>query len=221
MEQVSMATETFALLGIGVLASLFYLPIHPQSRGWGKTLIKTTPLLCFALGAGLAQGPVFLILALLFSAAGDFALSRPGRMAFLYGLSAFSLAHIFLIILFLGFSGDPLWAAFASAPILAIGMLALAFSTEIWLAPHAGNLRWPVRIYVGLIGAMMLAGLTLPPGYWKITLGAALFVVSDLILALRLFRLPQTGTLARRAAQATWVFYIAGQVLIFWVGVIA
>ena len=56
-------------------------------------------------------------------------------------------------------------------------------------APRTGWMRTPVRGYVGLIGLMGLTALLLPahPGQGLLRLGAGLFVLSDLMLALQLF----------------------------------
>lgn len=192
----------------GLVAALAYLPLAGSATGPVRSLLKVLALGLFALSAWVAEGPVFLVAALIFSALGDLALSRDGRSALLYGLAAFALAHILYILLFLGQSQAALWDAFALSPLPAILMVALALSTEIWLATHTGKLRWPVTAYVALIAAMMLAALTLDA--MLVIIGAALFVLSDLILALRLFR----GVPSRIADWLVWVFYIAGQALI-------
>ena len=75
-------------------------------------------------------------------------------------------------------------------------------------------LRGPVRIYVILITLMGLAALALPVGYGMVALGAGLFILSDMILSIRLFRLPEGDPRVRPAAVALWVSYIAGQMLI-------
>lgn len=192
----------------GLAVALAYLPFAAAPSGLARSLSKTLPLGLFATSAWLAGGPAFLVAALILSAVGDLSLSRDGRPALLYGLSAFALAHLFYVLLFLGQSSSPVWDAFASSPVAAVVMVALALSTEIWLAPHTGKLRWPVAIYVGLITAMMLAALTL--GAPLVILGAGLFVLSDLILALAIFR----GVSAQTAAALVWVSYVAGQAMI-------
>ena len=192
----------------GLVAALAYLPLAGAATSPLRSLLKVLPLGLLALSAWVADGPVFLVAALIFSALGDLALSRDGRSSLLYGLSAFALAHLVYILLFLGQSQAALWDAFALSPLPAILMVALALSTEIWLAPHTGKLRWPVTAYVALIAAMMLAALTLDATL--VIIGAVFFVLSDLILALRLFR----GVSSRVADWLVWVFYIAGQALI-------
>ena len=198
---------------LGIAAALAYLPLLPRPAGALRSALKTAPVALLALAALLSGASPLLVAALALSAAGDLALSRRGRMAFLYGLAAFALAHLLYGLLFLGLSGGRIGDAFVLAPLPALAMLALALSTEIWLAPHLGGLRWPVRAYVVLIGVMMLTALTLGPARRLASFGAALFVLSDLILALERFRL-QDGPWRRRAALAVWLLYVAGQAAI-------
>lgn len=213
----------FAILlptAAGLVAATVYLPLAGRKGNWSTGVLKTLPVALFALASLLAGGPVALTAALMLSAVGDLALSRSGRAAFLYGLAAFALAHVMLILCFQMLGDRPLWEAFALNPLAALALVLLALSTELWLAPHTGRLAWPVRGYVGLITAMGLAALTLPFALWPVTLGAGLFLLSDLILALRLFRMREDAPLAPLASRLLWAFYIAGQALILW-GVLA
>ena len=199
---------------VGVVASVLYLGLIHAPQSLLRSATKTLPLLSFAFAAYLSGAPVWLTAALFLSALGDLALSREGRAAFLYGLCSFALAHLLFIILFQSLGGGAIWSAFAVAPIFALALLVVSASSELWLAPYTGALRWPVRIYVILITLMGLAALALPPGYSVVALGAGLFILSDMILSIRLFRLPEGDPRARPAAVALWVSYIAGQVLI-------
>lgn len=200
------------LIWAGLAVALVYLPMSDEPPSWPRTGLKTLPLLAFALASHLAGGPALLTAALLFSALGDFALSRRGEAAFLYGLAAFALAHLLYVLVFLGASGQPLWAAFALSPMLAVFLLGVGLSAEIWLVPYVGRLRWPVRAYVVVIIAMGLAALTLasPP----LALGAGLFIASDILLALRLFRMGETSPLNGAVGWSVWIFYVLAQALI-------
>ncbi len=200
------------LIALGLLAALAYLALANRAPSPLRSVLKTAPLLLFAAAMYASRAPALLVAALLLSALGDGALSREGRAAFLYGLAAFALAHLVYVLLFLGLGATALWEAFAIAPLAALVMLALAFSTELWLAPHAGGLRWPVRLYVALITAMGWAALS--TGNGLLIAGAVLFILSDFILALRMFRLAPASTLALWAGWGVWLSYIAGQLLI-------
>lgn len=211
-----MADLTMVAFWAGLLAALAYLPLGARGPGVLRSAVKTVPLLCFATAAWLAAAHPFLTAGLLLSALGDVALSRPSQRAFLYGLAAFSLTHVLYGLLFAAISGAALWVAFAQAPLFAVAMLALAISAEIWLLPRTGKLRWPVRIYIGIITAMMLSALTLPAGFTIAALGAGAFVASDLILSLRLFRNSDGAGSRVVAGWAVWVLYVGGQAMILW-----
>jgi uncharacterized membrane protein YhhN len=175
------------------------------TRGWGASVIKTASVALLAL-AGLAGGaPGAVVLGLALGAAGDFFLSRPGDRAFVAGMVAFGAGHLaYAAALWHGTPG-PVWAVGA--------LLALALSTEAWLAPHTGALRQPVRAYVALIAAMGLAALS---GAAPLALaGAVLFLASDTLLALERFVLADPGLRGRRAVGlAIWASYWGGQALI-------
>ncbi|WP_371168370.1 lysoplasmalogenase [Aliiroseovarius sp. 2305UL8-7] len=200
----------------GLVVAMAYFPRTSAPASWPRSIIKTIPLLLFAVAAYLGGAGVFLVAGLFLSALGDFGLSRDGDGPFLYGLSAFALAHVLYILHFLTLSEAPFYEAFVSTPIAAIALVALMVSTELWLAPFTGALRWPVRIYVIIIGAMGLTALALPLG-WSL-LGAMLFIISDVILAIELFRMSETNRHRKLAGYAIWSFYIAGQALILWGG---
>ncbi len=199
---------------LGCISALGYLWFTARPVGTLRSAVKTAPILLFAAASLVAGGPGWLILALLLSAAGDLALSREGRTAFLAGLSAFALAHLAFILLFQSLGGSQLWDALARAPVWSALLVGAALSTEIWLAPHTGAMRWPVRIYVALITVMGLAALALPAGFGGVAVGAGLFILSDMVLSVRLFRLTGASPWALPAALALWVLYIAGQALI-------
>lgn len=196
----------------GLAVALAYLPLTHRAPAWPRSVVKTVPLLLFSLAAFAGGASAWLVAGLFFSALGDFALSRRGEASFLYGLSAFALAHLLYILLFLVLSGAPLWAAFAAQPPLALGLVVFGLSAELWLVPHTGALRWPVRLYVLVITLMGLAALTLPLGL--AALGATLFIASDTMLAVQLFRLGEGHARARLLGWGVWVFYVAGQALI-------
>ncbi len=209
---------SYSALIVAGLAALAYFSLVSAPASWLRSALKTLPLLCFALIAQFEfqntfVGP-FLTIPLVFSAMGDFALSRNGRSAFLYGLAAFALAHLLYIILFLGTAGLSPIAAFEKAPLLAIATVALALSSELWLTPYTGTLRWPVRIYIALIVVMVLGALTLQTQFRPVLYGAALFVGSDLLLAIDRFRLTENSSWKPWIKAAIWALYVVGQGLI-------
>lgn len=200
------------LFWFGLTVALAYLPMTAADPSWPRTAVKTAPLLAFTLAALAGGGAPWLVGGLFLSALGDLALSRRGEAAFLYGLSAFALAHLLYILLFLEDSGAPLWGAFAAQPPLALALVVFGLSAELWLIGHVGALRWPVRLYLLAITLMGLAVLTLPLGL--VTLGAGLFIASDTMLAVQIFRLGADHPGTRPLGWGVWSAYMAGQALI-------
>lgn len=213
------------LAGLGLAAALIYGLRYAASDDPGRlgAMVKTfsTAALALALWASLtAGGPLLwtMVLGLALGAAGDWFLARRGEAAFLSGMAAFGLGHLAYAFGMLGQS-HALGFDGISMPegLVLAGLLALTLSTELWLAPRTGVLRWPVRAYVLLIGVMGVAAVLLPeaPGQGWLRLGAGLFLLSDLLLAIRLFVVTDRGQ--QRALSLTlWPAYWAGQALIAW-----
>ncbi len=198
------------LFGLGVFIAVLYLPWVPRPPGWRRSLRKTLPVALFALAAVADGAPVMLCAALALSALGDLALSRPGQRAFLAGMIAFALAHLAYIALMIG-AGAAL-----PPPLPALALILAALSTEIWLAPRTGALRWPVRAYVAVIAAMGLMALGLPGGYAPARAAALLFMLSDALLALETFVIgsgkgARADGLKAWLSRAVWITYIAAQ----------
>lgn len=203
----------FALLLIGVVAAVIYGALYCyRGPSRAKTLVKSVPLLSFAL-AGIATFAHPLVIgALLLSAVGDIALSRDGDRTFLVGLIGFALAHVLYIVHFWGLGGG-LSSGLSGAlalPVAAFGIALFAVSTEFWLAPFTDDMRWPVRVYVVLISLMGLTALGLPAMPLAVV-GAFAFVASDTILSIQLFRMSEASRAQVPASIALWGLYAGGQ----------
>lgn len=201
-----------------LLAALLFLASALAALGYGlgplsrpnsvrRSVAKTLPVALLAMAAAFAGAPWPIAAGLALGALGDLMLSRPGSWAFLAGMAAFAAGHLAYAGVFL----VPANAAGALMPFVPVFLIAL--STEFWLAPRTGALRWPVRGYVLVIAAMAFAALTLPPGFGLALAGAALFLASDVILAAEMFVLAP-GPAKRRASVAVWALYWSGQALI-------
>lgn len=192
------------LWGLAGASALAYLPLTGGVSALWRSAIKTMPLSLFAVLALIHGGSSWLIFGLILSALGDLALSREGERYFLIGLVSFALAHLCYVFLF--------WAEvdvlFWPGVVLLTG---LALSTEVWLAPYTGALRAPVRVYVLLISGMTVLALSLPETWRLASLGAVLFLLSDLTLAIQLFRMRPGTRAARSAGYLLWTLYICGQ----------
>ncbi len=188
------------------LAVLYGAVFAGRDPSWPKTLVKTGSVAALALAALPLGAPGLIVAGLALGALGDFCLSRPGTRAFLAGMGAFAAGHLAYAAEFLTPGTLPPVAAM-------LALLLLALSTELWLAPRTGRLRWPVRAYVVVIVLMALAALTLPEGGRLALAGALLFLLSDLLLALDLFVVTGRGV-KRFLAPALWAAYWGGQALI-------
>lgn len=200
------------VFALGVFAAVMYLPRTGGVTRWARSIRKTLPVGLFAIAAFMEGAPVLLVAALGLSALGDFALSRDGTKAFLIGMISFAAAHIayIAVMLALGAGLDlSLW------PFMGL-MLVFGVSTEWWLRPHTGALKWPVRAYVGIILAMGLVALGLPEARNVALWGAMLFVVSDMILSIETFVLASDDPRRKWASKLVWISYICAQIGLFW-----
>ncbi|WP_185968556.1 lysoplasmalogenase [Paracoccus sp. M683] len=189
-------------LAVG-FAVIFWLRHAGRPPSWAGSIAKTASTALLAATGAITGAPWLVVAGLALGSAGDFALSRPGQVAFLAGMAAFAAGHLaYVAQMWTPAGAGQLWP-------LGLAMMALAISTELWLIPRTGDLKWPVRGYVLVITAMALAALTLPPERGLMALGAGLFVLSDLLLAIWLFIQPR-----RALALALWPAYWCGQALI-------
>lgn len=213
-------------LGLGAAAALVYwfqiATDRPAGDHWLRSLAKTAATLALA-AAGLASpapgliAPMLIVLGLALGAAGDFCLSRPGQAMFLAGMAAFAAGHLAYVAAFWLWTG-----AFSPTPAQVTALLGLGLGVlglGLWLSAQAGALRGPVFGYALVIGLMAGSALVLPasPGTGTIQVGliqvgVALFLLSDTLLALRLF---VAGPAAQKPLDLlVWPAYWLGQALI-------
>lgn len=199
----------------GVTLAVLYLPYTGGRVRWMRSLRKTLPVALFALAAMSQAAPVMLVVALGLSAVGDFALSRPSERAFLIGMLAFAAAHLAYIVVMISLGAVPDFWHWPTLVAIAV-MLIIGLSTERWLRPHTGALKWPVRGYVVIILTMAVVALGLPEARNVALLGALLFVVSDLVLSVETFVMQPADARRKWAGKLVWVTYIAAQMCLFW-----
>lgn len=138
---------------------------------------------------------------------GDVALMFPTPAAFALGLGGFLAAHLSYSWGFIRQGG---LAGLRTQPVLAGPALALAGAGAVAVVPFAAGLQVPVAGYVAVIASM--AALATGTRGRKAILGAGLFCVSDLVLALGKFRdLPVPPGVVGAIVMAT---YTAGQ---YWI----
>lgn len=205
------------LIAIGCAAALIYGIIGLTWRaGMLRHVIKTLGVFCLGCFAFYVGAPVWLGVALMASALGDWLLDQDTDKGFLAGLVSFAVAHIFYIVVFFQLGAVPsVWAG------AVFGLLAL--SALWWLIPYTGALKGPVIGYVVIIAIMGAAAVGTPLSLiWS---GALLFILSDMILSITLFRWqdmpwPEGGAAHLVARRILWAAYFMGQALILY-GVVA
>lgn len=199
------AAQIIISLTSAVAYLLFYVGRPPSLN---RTVIKTLSIAALAALAVMSEGPLLLVAALALSALGDLFISREGEAAFLAGLGAFLCAHIAYVTLF--------WSVIGGAAGLSVA-LAILFALYAgamlrWLWPHLAGMRAPVCAYIAVIFAMGVTAAGAPLAAWPILVGAALFILSDTVLAAETFVFKDQPR--RWTAPVIWVTYYASQVLI-------
>jgi uncharacterized membrane protein YhhN len=206
----------WALVAITALAALayglFFLDRAPSAL---RVTVKTA--FAAALAAALLNIGVhpLLFIALCASAAGDFFLGFDKRALLPLGILSFLIAQLcYLVIFFFSwiFAGDlaPLWPRYLFMGVV----IAAALAALIWLAPKLKWMALGVVPYTIAIAAMACAAMWQEWRAWPAMLGAALFVVSDLVLAGELFRIPENAPIRRITAPVVWWTYVGAQALI-------
>lgn len=122
---------------------------------------------------------------MLLSLAGDIFLMLRAKY-FLAGLFCFLAAHLAYLSAFLWQGYTP-----SAAPIFLLGIIALSF--YIWIRPSLMNLKFPVIVYMVVLAVMAATAFSgsmteKSPASFCAAAGAALFVFSDICLAVRQFR---------------------------------
>lgn len=203
-----------ALAGAIVLGVLFWAGFCWRAGGgWVKVFVKTASTALLAVFAYMAGGPWLVVAGLALSSAGDAFLALDGEKWLKPGMAAFFLAHVAYVVLFWGLPQ-------ADRNLLNLGaQIALVFGGVVfvrWLAPWLGAMRYPVFAYTAIILMMGAAALRLQPEYVLVTLGAVMFVASDMILSLQLFTRPAGEAPRLVPSLAVWGLYFFGQALIAW-----
>lgn len=162
------------------------------------TKLLLLPLLMGYLALQPGKTSPIVYLGLFCSFLGDLLLTRPGETFFLLGMLAFIGTHICNSIFFYrlqkGFAGKPRNLALAILVLLAVSGQVYYF-----LADQLGDFKIPILVYMAIISVMaVMATQTLVNpsvqkiGYTSFIPGAALFVLSDGLLALNKFLLHNT-----------------------------
>ena len=198
---------------ISVLASLAYgLVLQFRPISLFRTLTKSLVIGALAAWAFMAGAPALLTTALAFSCLGDAILTREGDLSLPLGLASFLVAQLIYCVFFLeigglaGFAAEPVRLIPGGFALLGGGVLAL------YLWRDLGPLKAPVVVYVIALSAMVGASFSLRAAQAQVMVGSVLFLASDAVLAIRLFKL--THRPSPLADHAVWWLYVAAQGLI-------
>ncbi len=121
-----------------------------------------------------------------------------------------ALLPIFIISATMYLNGAPSDRAPLSA-FAPLGAIALATLLLAGWRQTLGAIPLVAMIYAGAITTMAIAAMWLPWMAWPAMIGAAIFLISDLVLAAELFRLPAGAPARRWTAPVVWWTYVAAQ----------
>ena len=209
-----MTLGDISLYGALALGALYGVVFCYRDKGLTGLLVKTGSTALLAVYAYLEGGPLLLVAALAFSAVGDAFLAGKAERWLLPGMGAFFLAHAFYVALFwqLGEGGSDLPVKVAQAALVFVGA-----TFAFWLMPSVDKpMRTPVIAYTAVILMMGAAAFALPEAFRLVSVGALMFIASDVILSLQLFRKPADQPASVPSSLAVWILYFGGQALIAW-----
>ena len=176
------------ILGIILLLGLLYY--EKKKYRLSLLIVKSILSLLFVTTALLQPHPVpayyhNLLVGLIFCLMGDVCLALPQNKAFMGGLVAFLVGHVFYIFSFLSLIQISLWIS--TGLLIMFGMSAFVF---FWLRPHLRSMLIPVLLYILVITVMASGAWAV---FWKssfqtsgralILAGSLCFYFSDIFVA--------------------------------------
>lgn len=171
------------------------------------SLLVVIILLSIFLSPGNQAFKAYILVGMLFCFGGDMALMFESRKAFLAGLISFLIGHVVYAAAMVSFNG--FWF---NTPATTLIVIIIGLPIFVYLYPGLGRMKIPVIAYMLVISFMLHSALlTFKSDYfnitqaWLLVVGAALFYLSDVILAINRFRRPC------RYNRISLLFYYAGQ----------
>lgn len=176
------------ILGIILLLGLLYY--EKKKYRLPLLIVKSILSLLFVTTALLQPHPVpayyhYLLVGLIFCLIGDVCLALPQEKAFMGGLVAFLIGHIFYIFSFSSLTQIDHWIS--AGLFIIFGLSALIF---LWLRPHLKSMLIPVLLYILVITVMASgAWAVFSKSFFPISsrafifAGALCFYFSDLFVA--------------------------------------
>jgi len=209
-------TTNFSRIAIASIASsaiylAFVIDPHLPGVRFGVVFKVAAIALLVVVAATVKEPRKLLILALSFSALGDLLLDvkKLGPLGpvqlFLFGLSAFLIAHLFYVAMFVKERSSNIGAARKAACITVV-VVALTSLSVLW--PNLAEMRIPVLAYSAVLTAMAITAQRSRFGK-SVAIGALFFVASDTMLAMSIFGHSFAGSRI-----LVWITYYAAQLMI-------
>ena len=184
-----------AALALSHVANEWLNLAQPWGPAWKCAGIILLGLYALLSGARLAAFGFF------FSAAGDVLLELEGL--FVGGMAAFGLAHVCYTAVFVGIIRRD--GLNRGAWPLAVLVLAISVALGLWLAPGMAGLTAPALAYQAIISAMVVSAI-LSKAPFLARIGAVIFMLSDTLIAVGLFRGIEV------VPGSVWITYAAAQI---------
>lgn len=195
----------FGVFVVVASVHLVVLFVHADALAFPtKAMLMPALLLAFLVALPSRRSEITLwgSLALLLAWAGDVILGTPGEIGFIVGLASFLLAHVAYLVLYL----RPLRTR--RIPWYALVFVIWWVALVVLLLPYVGDLAIPVAVY----GLVLCSAAAVAMGTRRlVALGAVTFLVSDTILAFKMFH---PNFVLWQADFVIMFFYISGQALI-------
>lgn len=194
------------IFGIGYGFHLYPITGWPTAmlyKGLGVGLLVLFTLTRNGMQTGAKR---LLSLALFFGFLGDILLEGPMQNSFLMGLGGFLVGHLFYMALFKKAAASH--KSTMAKAIVAILWLSLII-TLVQIYPLAGDLAMPVLVYGVILTSMATLATFSQYALIFVSSGAILFLISDMLLGLRLFM-----DLPASVGPLIWFTYYPAQLLL-------
>lgn len=176
-----------------------------------KTVVKVAATALLTLWAYQVGGPWLLVTALALGTIGDGFMSGNPKKWLLPGLLAFFAGHLAYLALFMKAPHVPIDSVTLS---MACAVFILSGGFVVYLWKSLGDMRWPVVAYTIVIAFMGAAAVTLDIGTPLVAVGAAMFIISDVLVALEVFEIEEDARIRFITSPLLWALYFGGQALI-------
>lgn len=199
------------LFGLSMVCGVVYLLTRGRLASPAGVAVKglsIAPLALIAFRQLAGSNALLLGAALLLSSLGDVFLALNGEQWFTYGLGSFLIAHLFYITLFVHNWPKPFTASRVHQLIAAL-LIGFAAALFWWLWPGLGEMKLPVTAYMCALTGMGVTATLVGFRAWWVVVGAALFILSDSLIAVGKFKSPVAF-----ADYLIWATYYTAQVLI-------